>query len=382
MVTRQAPIRVLHIVGGMTRGGVETWLMHVLRNIDHTQFQLDIVVHVIEPQAYDDEVRALGSTIIPCPYTSNPLTYERNFKRILRENGPYDIVHSHVHNYSGWILRVSSRAGVSGRIAHSHNDTSGLKAQANPVRLAYLNFTEQLIRQHATCGLACSQQAAAALFGPDWESDPRWNVLYYGIDLTPFHEQVDPAEVRHELGIPADAFVVGHIGRFVEQKNHQFLIEIASEIYRRDQQFRLVLIGDGPLRPTIEQLVKERGLSNHVIFTGLRSDVPRVMKGAMDVFTLPSLFEGLGIVLIEAQAAGLPCIITDTLPFEADVVKPLMTRLPLSHSASVWADAILAHQGTAPISDPGEALATVEDSPFNIQMSVKRLMEIYHVSSS
>ncbi|MGL4375178.1 MAG: glycosyltransferase family 1 protein [Microcoleaceae cyanobacterium] len=370
-----APLRILHVVGGMNRGGIETWLMHVLRNIDRDRFQMDFLVHIDQPCPYDDEARSLGSEIIPCLSPSKPWLYARNFKRILREKRPYDIVHSHVHHFSGYVLWLAKQAGIPVRIAHSHNDNSSVEAKAKWLRLLYLTLTEWWISRYATVGLGCGRQAAASLFGSAYERDSRWQILYYGIDLTLFKLEVDRVAVRTELGIPLDAFVVGHVGRFDRQKNHEFLLEIAAEIASREPKMRILLVGDGSLRPEMEQKVIEIGLTDKVIFAGLRQDVPRLMLGAMDVFLLPSLHEGLPLVLLEAQAIALPCVFSDNVTEEVDVVKPLMERISLARSsASVWAEAVLRVGNSPYLITRSKALAAIEKSPFNIEMSVNELL--------
>jgi glycosyltransferase involved in cell wall biosynthesis len=167
-------------------------------------------------------------------------------------------------------------------------------------------------------------------------------VLYCGIDLLPFRATVDPVAVRAGLGIPADALVVGHVDRFREVKNHTFLVDIAVELAKREPRMRLLLIGDGPLRPAIERQAKKGGVGEKIFFAGVRSDISRLMLGAMDVFVLPSLHEGLPIVGIEAQAAGLPFILSDVVSEETDVVDSLVRRLSLSQPASAWAEEIVA----------------------------------------
>src|SRR5690606_15972476 len=211
-------------------------------------------------------------------------------------------------HYSGWALRTAAQARVPVRIAHSHNDTSAVQARASLPRRAYLTLMKYSIDRYATHRLSASRLAASALFKSGWETDLRHRLLYYGVDLTPFGAAVDGRSLRADLNIPPNAFVIGHVGRFAEQKNHRFLIEIAAEVCHHDRNARFLLVGDGPLRPRIEQQVAQAGLGERVIFAGLRADVPALMTGVMDCFLLPSLFEGLGIVLIEAQAAGLPCI--------------------------------------------------------------------------
>lgn len=380
--TKQRPIRILHVVGGMNRGGVETWLMHVLRHIDRDRFQMDFLVHTEKPCPYDDEARALGSKIIPCLSPSKPWLYGRNFKRILREYGPYDIVHSHVHHFSGYVLYLAKQAGVPVRIAHSHNDTSAIDAKAGLHRQLYLSLTKWSISWCSTVGLGCSCNAVADLFGAAWKTDTRWQVLDYGVDLKPFYDRVDSIGVRAELGIPADAFVIGHIGRFETQKNHLFLLEIAAEVAKQEQKMHLLLIGDGSLRSDIEQKVVQMGLSDRVTFAGNRSDVPRLMLKAVDVFLFPSLHEGLGLVLIEAQAAGLPCVFSDVVPEEADLVRPLLQRISLSKSASIWAEAVRSARSNASAISQRDALAIVENTPFNIAASVKKLTEVYEANLS
>ncbi len=369
------PIRVLHVVGGMNRAGIETWLMHLLRNIDREQYHMDFLVHTAQPYAYSEEIEALGSRVIPCLHPSKPWRYAHNFKRILKEHGPYDIVHSHVHHFSGLPIYLARRAGVPICIAHSHNDTSRPDGGAGPARLAYLRLMEHLIRTNATAGLAASRKAAAALYGLGWESDPRWRLLYYGIDLEPFQQEMDASQVRAELGIPLEACVFGHVGRFHEQKNHRFLAEIAAAIAKREPRMRLLLIGDGPLRPTIEQQIAQLGLSNKVIFAGIRSDIPRLMLGAMDVFVMPSLYEGLPVVGIEAQAAGLPLLVSDTITDELTAVEQMVHRLSLSRPSSEWADAALAMRNM--VLDQPKALKDVERSVFNIETSAHALREFY-----
>lgn len=373
---KSRPIRILHVVGSMNRGGIETWLMHILRNINRDRFQMDFLVHTTEPCSYDEEILALGSKIIPCLNQPQPWIYASNFKKILKNNGPYDIVHSHVHHYSGLTLFLAKQAGVPVRIAHSHNNTSSAEAQAGWKRKLYLALMEKSIARYATLGLGASHEAAIDLFGMTWKNDSRWQILYYGLDLTPFRMQIDKAALRAEFNIPADAFVIGHVGRFEAQKNHQFILQIATEIVKQEPKMRLFLVGVGPLREEVEQNVARLGLKDHVIFAGVRSDVPQLMLSIMDVFLFPSLFEGLGLVLIEAQAAGLVSVLSDVVPQAADVVCPLIKRLSLSDSASFWAETVLAQKHQAAISQ-SKALSLVANSQFNLEVCMEQLTKIY-----
>ncbi len=371
-------IRVLHVLGGLDRGGVETWLLHVLRHMDRQAFHMDFLVHQAGPGAYDDEVRTLGSRIYPCSQPHRPRQYARKFKAILREHGPFDIVHSHVHHYSGYVLRLAHEAGVPMQIAHSHNDTSPLDVEAGLLRRGYLALMRRWIRRYATHGLAASRKAAVSLFGPRWAADPRWQVLYYGLDLAPFQDAVDRAAVRAELGISPSALVIGHVGRFDRQKNHAFLVDIFAEVVRRNADSILLLVGEGDLRPAIEEMLSRRGLTSRVRFTGSRPDVPRLMLGAMDAFVFPSWFEGLGLVLVEAQAAGLPCVISDAIPEEAILVEPLVRRVSLAQTSSAWAAEVLALHAAGPSVPAAQARVRIEHSPVNIRASIHHLESVYH----
>lgn len=376
----QSSTRVLHVVGGMNKGGIETWLMHVLRHIDRNRFQIDFLVHTTEPCAYDEEIRSLGSKIIPCLYPSKPWLYAQNLRKIIREYGPYDVIHSHVHYFSGYVLYLAQQLGIPVRIAHTHTNTATIDSKAGLKRQGYIALNKWWIKNCATAGLACSREAATIFFGSDWQIDPRWQVLYCGVDLSPFENDVDPNLVRAELNIPADAFVIGHVGSFREPKNHQFLLEIAAEVIKQEPRTRVLLIGDGSLRPAIEQKVKCLNLTDHVILTGVRSDVATLMRGAMDVFLFPSLYEGLPLVLIEAQAAGLPCIASDSIPKEVDVIEPLINWISLSSSASTWADVVLSKRQTVSSLMQANAVRNLKISPFNIEVSLKRLEHLYETS--
>jgi len=367
--------RILHVVGAMNPGGVETWLMQLLRHINRDRYRMDFLVHTSEPGVYDEEIHALGSKIIPCLHHRRPLVYGHNFMSILRSHGPYDLVHSHVHLFSGYVLQLARRMGVPIRISHSHNDTS--RQRWGPVDRLYRVMMRRWLRHHSTERLACSRQAATALYGEVPGSESPWKVISYGRDLSAFRLPVDKLSVRAELGIPAQAFVVGHVGSFTEQKNHLLWIKVAGEIARRDPNARFLLVGDGRLRPIIEQRAEQLKLSDKVVFARTRTDVPRLMLGATDLFFFPSLWEGLGLALVEAQAAGLPCVVADVVPPEADVVAPLLRRLPLTSPVSAWADAILHARDARPRMRASEALASVENSSFNIENSLQQMEAVY-----
>jgi glycosyltransferase involved in cell wall biosynthesis len=334
-------MRILHVLGKLDRGGAETWLVQVLRNIDRHKYQMDFLVHTTDPGAYDEEVRALGSRIIPCLSPSNLVRYAFNFRKILDQYGPYDVVHSHVHHFSGYVLMLAAMAGVKVRIAHSHNDTRVAEVSASVERRAYLRIMQAMIRAAATGGLAVSFEAGCDLFSSQDRHAGKWELQHLGIDLSRFEVPVEANRVRGSLGIPPDALVIGHVGRFSEQKNHAFFVEIARELVRTEPRSFFLLVGDGPLLVGIEAKVRNYGLAKSFIFAGLRSDVPTLMKGAMDLLLFPSLYEGLPITLLEAQAAELKCLISDAISVEADAVPALIRRETLDRTPTEWASSLL-----------------------------------------
>jgi glycosyltransferase involved in cell wall biosynthesis len=367
------PIRVLHAVGAMNRGGVETWIMHLVRRLDPSQVRLDVVVHSNDRGEYDAELTERGCRVHRCPHLRRPIRYGREFRRLLRDEGPYDVVHSHLHHFAGLQLRLARQAGVPVRIAHSHLDSRADDAAGSWPRRLYLGLMRRWIAKHATVRLAASRQAGEALFG----SATPWQVLYCSVDFDPFETPADRASVLGEIGLPPESIAICHVGRFVEQKNHAFLIRIAAEVFAREPRARLVLIGDGPHRPAIEKNVRDLGIADHVRFLGSRPDVPRILT-AMDAFLLPSRFEGLPLVGMEAQAAGLPTIVSDAVTCEVDIVPGLVERIALSEPASSWAERTLAvARRTQSADERRQSLELARRSPFDIRHGARHLEEVY-----
>ncbi len=259
------------------------WLMNALRRIDRARFHSDFVVHRAREGEFDDELRSMGSAIHLAPSYRNPVRYPLELAAILRRTR-YDIVHSHVSHFSGYVLSIARALGVRSRIAHSH--TAVPTDDDSALRLSYKRAMRELIHRNATLGLGCSSEACAGLFGPDWRERDGYRVLYYGYDFNRFAvaSRDTRAAARRELGIADDALVVGHIGRFVKPKNHEFIVDIAaaSHTERRDSPRTFVLVGDGEARPRILDTLSRRGIGEHVISTGQRSDIPELLS-AFDV---------------------------------------------------------------------------------------------------
>ena len=367
-------IRILHVFHSLGFGGAEKWLVHMLRHVDQQKYQIDIMIHE-EREGYAEEIKTLGAKIIVCPYSINPWIYGKNFKSILRQHGPYDIVQSHLAT-AGFHALWAHQQGVPIRLVQKHTDEKLELRQSNSVKNIGVKVSNLLVSGYATAGVAVSRSAAQR-FGRQWERDPRWQILYLGIDLAEFTKEIDRERLRQELGIPRDSLVVGHVGRFTQEKNHGFLLDIFAKTVGLKPCTVLLLVGDGPLRREIEIKAARLGIAEKVLFTGLRKDVPILMKGAMDVFLLPSLYEGLPLVLMETQAAGLNSIISNKITEEADIVKPLIKRLFLTDFPDVWAHNIIRTANEKREISQGQALRIMEQSPFNIETSCNKLFELY-----
>ena len=325
------PLRVLQVVTKMDRGGLETFVMNMYRNIDRSCVQFDFLCHRNGRFDYDEEINALGGRIYRVP-RCNPLD-PRYLKAIdsFFEEQPYRVVHSHIDCMSAFPLAAAGRHGAVVRIAHSHNSRQD-KDYKYPLKLV----CKRRIRHEATDLFACGVEAGRWMFGSD-----DFTVVRNAIDVDAYAFNGRRRErVRRELGIPPSSVVVGHVGRFSPVKNHAFILEVFAELLGCRHDAVLLLVGDGGLRPDIELHAKELGIFDSVRFLGVRSDVPDLMQ-AMDAFIMPSIYEGLPLVLVEAQASGLPCVISDSIPTDCDLAGSNVTRLPLSACAKSWAEALV-----------------------------------------
>lgn len=320
-------MRVLQVVTSMTRAGLETMLMNYYRHIDRQHIQFDFLVHRQERKEYDDEIEFLGGKIYRLP-PLNPVgyTYHKALRQFFKEHPEYRIVHVHLNCMSSVVLKEAKKAGIPVRIAHSHN-TAQDKNLKYPIKMLCRRF----IPRYATQLLACSQEAGRWLFG-----DEPFQILYNAIEVEKFRYDPQTRErMRESLGIAENTVLVGHVGAFMLQKNHDFLIDVFAQMQKQVRS-KLLLVGDGYLRKKLEDKVRQLGIEDKVIFAGIRSDVSDLMQ-AMDVFVFPSHYEGLGIVIIEAQAAGLPCLISEQVP-QKGIVTELVKQVSLNKGAEIWAD--------------------------------------------
>ena len=327
------PVRVLQIFAALDSGGVSNFVMNVYREMDPQKIQFDFALTAGEKTLYDDEVKERGGRIF---YFDPAESYAANLRRILRQEGPYQAVHSHVFFYSGFMLTEARRAKVPIRIAHAHNAHTGETRSA--ARIAYEKGMQMLIRANATCLLGCSEKACRYVFGDNIMKDPRAAVMPDGIDCDrfAFNPKVRD-QVRKEYGLDGK-FVVGHVGHFNPAKNHEKIISVFSEVCRRRDDASLLLVGDGELEQDVRNRVNELGIADRVVFAGAHKDVERFYQ-AMDVFLFPSRYEGFGMAMIEAQASGLRCVASDVVPGETNITGAEQ-YLALSLPESEWAQVL------------------------------------------
>lgn len=362
-------IRVLHVIGAMDRAGAETMIMNYYRAIDRNQIQFDFLVHTDRHCDFDDEIEALGGNIYRLPrfVGANYLQYKNACKRFFAAHPEIDIVHGHIESCASIYLPEAKRNGKA-TVCHCHQANGPL----SPFEIAFRLATFRN-KHSADFYMACSEKAGKDRFGlPVVESD-RFSVLNNAIDLSAFRRTEEQrAHAKEELHV-AGKPVFGHVGRFTAAKNHPFLIEVFQAIAERLPDAQLLLVGRGETEDAIRSLVKEKGLEASVHFLGVRDDIPQMMA-AMDVFLFPSIQEGLGIVAIEAQASGLPSLVSAALPDEA-VILPSAKKLPID-DASLWANEAIACLHADRMEDE-----TIErmlaDHGYEIKTAAERLTDLY-----
>lgn len=329
------PIRVLQVFALMNRGGAETMIMNIYRNLDRTKIQFDFVVHTEEVCDFDDEIKLLGGRIyrIPRYEGKNHLQYLNFWADFFRNNPDYKIIHGHIRSTASIYLNIARKFGLI-TIAHSHSTSSGGGIEGI-VKGAF----QYPIRHFSDYLFACSEGAGMWLYGKNVLSRKNFFVVNNAIDSELFaFNEATRLEKRLNLRIEKK-LVFGHVGRFISIKNHQFLIDIFKEIHSMVPGSVLLLIGDGELKPEIEKYVKEKKLNNEIFFLGIREDIPQLLC-AMDMFIFPSIYEGLPVTLIEAQAAGLKMVISDSITKEVAVTN-LVSYCSLDSDPKQWASFIL-----------------------------------------
>ncbi len=363
-----AIIRILQVIGSLNNGGSQAMIMNIYRNIDRTKIQFDFIIDRPEELFFAEEIKKMGGKIFLLKSINycNTFEYTKQWNLFLNEHLEYKIIHGHVRSTAAIYLKIAQKHGLL-TIAHSHSTSSG-KGITGIIK----NVLQYPIRYIADYLFACSSSAGEWLYGKNVLQKQNFIILNNGIDIERFLPNLeDRNNKRAELGLEGK-FIVGNVGRFDYPKNHMFLIEIFKVVHDRNKDAVLVLVGDGELRTQIEKKIIDMDLQENVIITGVRIDIPQLLQ-AMDVFLFPSLFEGLGIVTIEAQAAGLQCIVADTIPQEV-FITDLIQAVSLKASPQEWANIILS---STLKSNRRDTYEEIKRAGYDIKRTAKRQEEFY-----
>lgn len=365
--------KVLHIVGAMNRAGTETMLMNIYRNIDREKIQFDFVSYSQEESHYDEEIRKLGGKVIKLTST----TSIKELTKAIQENGPYDVVHAHTLFNSGIAMLAAKKCGIKNRISHAHTTLDNSSSIARKIYITSMRF---LINKYSTKTLACSREAGKYLFG---ENEINKSKYSYFQNLINYEEllhkpEKEVAKFKEEYNLN-DGIVIGHVGTLKESKNHKFLLQIAKYMTEQNIDVKLLLVGEGSLRKELEDLTREYNISDRVHILGIREDI-NVMLHSMDVFVFPSIFEGLGLVLLEAQAAGLPCIVSEAIQPEADLGLNLFSKLNLDNGVDIWSKEIMkvASKKESNLDKINEAF---DNTGYSTNKCITKLMKIYNLDN-
>ena len=357
------PIRILHVVTYMGRGGLETMLMNYYRQIDRSKVQFDFLVHRDFEADYDDEILKLGGKIYHMPRL-NPWDYHylKKLDEFFQQHKEYKIVHSHLDCLSAYPLKAAKKNGVPVRIAHAHTTL----VDTNLKKYIKL-FSKKKISKYATNLFACGQRAGKWMF----EGQP-FQIMNNAIDTKKYLFCLETREkIRKEFHISEDEYVIGHVGNFTLPKNHTFIINLFYEICKKNKKVKLILVGGGNDGSQYKEKAEKLKIADKIIFTGVRNDVPDLMQ-AFDVFLFPSIYEGLPVTLVEAQAAGLHCIVSDQVTREVAITK-LIEFISLDENINTWIDCILKYKN----STRENMLQKIQRGKYDIVENARWLEEFY-----
>ncbi|MBL7144458.1 MAG: glycosyltransferase [Phycisphaerae bacterium] len=387
MPSNCSKIRVLHVVHSLNYGGIENFVLDILRYSDPDTVRFDICTVGRSKGPRADQAEQLGSRVLWCPLRQKlfgfpvalrrPYAFLRKLTLLIR-HGNYDIVHSHVNFMNGMILRAACLANVLVRISHVYTTLDWSKLI--PFGRPFVRCMRYWINKYSTHKFGDSKQTMANVYGDNWANDSKCRVHHCGINSAEFLNTPDTRQKsRSDLGISDSVSVIGHVGRFNEPKNHAFLIDVFAELSPLRPDVLLLLVGDGQLRTTIQTYARQKGLSDRIVFAGSKVKVSEAMA-AMDVFVFPSLYESLPLAVLEAQASGLPCLVSEHVTNEVDLIPDRVRRLSLGAGAGDWAktvDVMLDYSRT----NMDEVELCFNSSTFPIRRSVEMLNDTYLTSA-
>lgn len=360
-------IRILQVFAEMNRGGAENMIMNLYRKIDHNIIQFDFVVHTQAHCAFDNEILELGGKIYRVPRYKgiNHIKYMQAWHRFFKEHTEYVIVHSHLRSTASLFLPIAKKHDIF-TIIHSHSTSDGTTFKS-----FIKGGFEWPLRYIADYFIACSTNAGLWLFGSKIVNGQNFAVLQNAIDIDRFTFKPEVrSKVRHELNLD-NKIVIGHVGRFCAAKNHTFLINIFASFLSNNKNAILILVGDGVLKKKCEDYCKSLGIEHLVLFTGIRDDIDQLMQ-AMDIIVFPSVYEGYPVTLVEAQASGIPCVISNAITSDVAITENTKS-LSLAEGLDNWL-AAMQHLLFLPRKDNSNIL---KEKGYDINMSVTWLTNLY-----
>ena len=366
---QKKPIIVAQIMGKWVGGGVESVIMNYYRHLDHSKVQFDFICDEDSTRIPYDEIKKLGGRVFLVPKYQNLPKYLKALEKLFKEN-QYRIVHSNINTLSIFPLYAAKKVGVPIRISHSHSTSNPKEWKRNLIK----NILRPFSKRYATDYFACSELAGRYLFGNKAFDQGEVKIIHNAIDIEKFKfDEVARKKLRKEFGIKDSTVVIGHVGRFVQQKNHTFLVDVFNEYYKKNPDSKLLLVGSGPLEDKIKKKVERLGLKDSVLFLGQRDDINKLYS-VMDVFCLPSLYEGLPVVGVEAQAAGLLCELSSSMTKETKVLNTIRF-ISLERTPEEWAKTTFEDYSRF------KRYNTVEEitkNNFNIKKEVSKLEDKYN----
>ncbi|MCI9246436.1 MAG: glycosyltransferase family 1 protein [Clostridia bacterium] len=367
-------IKVLEFVGSMNCGGAETMLMNIFRKFDKEKYEFTFMVNIQEKGWYDDEILALGGKIVRINKIQNGrLNQYINYLANLFIEGNYDVVHAHTFLHSGFVMKAAKKAGIKVRITHSHSAMDHFeKSMKYKFKKKYL---QNLILKNANYLLACSTEAGECLFGKQFQT--RGRIVKNSIRIDEIEKITDSKNLKDEYNIQESELILGHIGRFVEIKNHQFLLEIAKTLKEKNICFKMFLIGNGGLFEKVQEQCNQLGLKDNIIFTGIRDNVYEYIN-MFDIFLLPSLYEGLPLTAIEAQGFGVKSLISDKVSKEVDLHIDLVKFLPVDEKVEIWTEEIIEQSKNKIYKNKEQGISALKREGYGVESTIEALTNIYN----
>lgn len=360
-------IRVLQVMGGLNRGGAETMVMNFYKAMDRNEIQFDFITHDQEKMDYKDEIEKMGGKVFVFPKFKgyNIVTYRNTWKSFLKNHPEYKILHSHLRSYASIYFPIAKEYGLK-TIIHSHSTSNG-----NGFKSIVKYLLQKPLAKQADYLFACSKEAGEWLYGSDRINDDNYYLVKNSIDVSKYiYNKKIRENYRNDLNLD-NKLVLGHVGRLSKPKNHIFLLKVFKKILEKNSNVILLIIGDGDLKEEINNKIKELDLEDKVYMLGSREDVEYILQ-AIDIFLFPSFWEGLPVSVIEAQASGLPCILSNTITDEVKLLDNL-EYLPIDKGEDLWADTVLNMDKTRIKNGP----EIVSSKGFDIVKTSKWLLKFY-----